>query len=207
MGPPGSGKGTQANLLQEKFKIPKISTGDILRAAVTDDTDLGKDAKAFMNKGQLVPDGVVIGLIQERIKEADCADGYILDGFPRTIVQAEKLEETLVEGQSIDAVVDLVVDPDELLVRLIGRSTCRDCGSMFHQTTHPPKKEGVCDGCGGELYQRPDDNEETIRQRLKVYTSETEPLREYYQKQGKLKSAPGRGSVEEIFTRVCKLVA
>lgn len=146
LGPPGSGKGTQANLLQDKFNIPKISTGDILRAAVKDNTDLGKQAKRFMEQGELVPDEIVIGLIKERIVAPDCEAGYILDGFPRTILQAEKLEETLAAmDQEIDSVVDLEVDPEELLVRLIGRSTCKNCGVMFHQTSHPPKVAGVCD--------------------------------------------------------------
>ncbi len=207
LGPPGSGKGTQANLLQEKFNIPKISTGDILRAAVKDNTDLGKQAKRFMDKGELVPDEIVIGLIKERIVEPDCEAGYILDGFPRTILQAEKLEETLAAmDQEIDSVVNLEVDPEELLVRLIGRSTCKNCGAMFHQTSHPPKVAGVCDECGGELYQRPDDNEETIVKRLEVYNKETAPLKDFYREQGKLKSVQGRGGMEDIFSKLCDLV-
>ncbi len=207
LGPPGSGKGTQANLLQDKFNIPKISTGDILRAAVKDNTDLGKQAKRFMEKGELVPDEIVIGLIKERIVEPDCEAGYILDGFPRTILQAEKLEETLAAmDQEIDSVVDLEVDPEELLVRLIGRSTCKNCGAMFHQTSHPPKVAGVCDECGGELYQRPDDNEETIVKRLEVYNKETAPLKDFYREQGKLKSVQGRGGMEDIFSKLCDLV-
>lgn len=207
LGPPGSGKGTQANLLQEKFGIPKISTGDILRAAVKDNTALGKQAKSFMDKGELVPDEVVIGLIKERIVEPDCEAGYILDGFPRTIVQAEKLEETLAAmGQEIDSVLDLEVDREELLVRLTGRRTCKNCGAMFHQTTHPPKVEGVCDECGGELYQRPDDNEETIVKRQEVYNRETAPLKEFYRRQGKLKTIQGQGGMDEIFSQLCKMV-
>ncbi len=207
LGPPGSGKGTQANLLQDKFNIPKISTGDILRAAVKDNTDLGKQAKRFMDKGELVPDEIVIGLIKERIVEPDCEAGYILDGVPRTILQAEKLEETLAAmDQEIDSVVDLEVDPEELLVRLIGRSTCKNCGAMFHQTSHPPKVAGVCDECGGELYQRPDDNEETIVKRLEVYNKETAPLKDFYREQGKLKSVQGRGGMEDIFSKLCDLV-
>ena len=207
LGPPGSGKGTQAKMLQEKFNIPKISTGDILRAAVEDNTDLGKQAKSFMDKGELVPDEIVIGLIKERIVEPDCEAGYILDGFPRTIVQAEKLGETLVAmDREIDLVVDLEVDPEELLVRLAGRSTCKNCGAMFHQTSHPPKAEGVCDECGGNLYQRNDDNEETIVKRLEVYNKETAPLKDFYREQGKLKSIQGRGGMEDIFSRLCDLV-
>lgn len=208
LGPPGSGKGTQANLLQDKFNIPKISTGDILRAAVEDDTELGKRAKKFMDKGELVPDEVVIGLIKERIVEPDCEAGFILDGFPRTIVQAEKLGETLeAMGQDIDSVLDLEVDRGELLVRLTGRRTCKNCGAMFHRTSHPPKVEEICDECGGELYQRPDDNEETIVKRLEVYSKETAPLKEFYQKQGKLKTIQGRGGMDAIFSQLCKMVS
>ena len=207
LGAPGSGKGTQANLLQDKFNIPKISTGDILRAAVKDDTELGKKAKSFMDKGELVPDEVVIGLIKERIVEPDCEAGFILDGFPRTIVQAEKLGETLAAmDQDIDSVLDLEVDREELLVRLTGRRTCRNCGAMFHQISHPPKVEEVCDECGGELYQRPDDNEETIVRRQEVYSNETAPLKEYYLKQGKLKTIQGCGGMDEIFSKLCKMV-
>lgn len=208
LGPPGSGKGTQAKLLQGKFKIPKISTGDILRAAVQDNTELGKEAKSFMEKGELVPDEVVIGLIKERIAEPDCESGFILDGFPRTIIQAEKLEETLgAMGQGIDSVVDLEVAREELLVRLAGRSTCKSCGAMFHQTSHPPKADGICDECGGELYQRPDDKEDTIVKRQEIYGRQTAPLKEYYQKQGKLKTIQGHGGMDEIFSRLCEMVA
>ena len=208
LGPPGSGKGTQASLLQEKFNIPKISTGDILRAAVKDQTALGEKAKVFMDQGELVPDEIVIGLIKERINEADCGDGFILDGLPRTIVQAEKLDETLgVLGQELDTVVDLEVDREELLVRLAGRSTCKNCGAMYHRTARPPEAPGVCDECGGALCRRPDDNEATIVKRLQVYDKETAPLKEFYRKQGKLKSLKGWGSVEEIFSRVCEMVS
>jgi adenylate kinase len=207
LGPPGSGKGTQASLLQEKFSIPKISTGDILRAAVDKGTELGEQAKNFMDKGDLVPDEVVISLIKARIVEPDSWAGYILDGFPRTIVQAEKLGETLAAmGQDIDSVVDLEVDRDELLVRLTGRRTCRNCGTMFHQTSLPPKVENVCDECGGELYQRPDDNKETIVKRLEVYDKATVPLKEFYREKGKLKTIQGRGGMDEIFSKLCNVV-
>ena len=208
LGPPGSGKGTQANLLQDKFKIPKISTGDILRAAVEDGTELGNQARKFMDKGELVPDEVVISLIKERIVEPDCESGFILDGFPRTIVQAEKLGETLeAMGQDIDSVLDLEVDRDELLVRLTGRRTCKSCGAMFHRTSHPPKVEEICDECGGELYQRPDDNKETIVKRLKIYEKETAPLKEFYKKRGKLKTIQGYGGMDKIFSELCKMVS
>ncbi len=208
LGPPGAGKGTQAKMLAEKFGIPQISTGDILRKAVSNDTELGKQARAAMDDGQLVPDEIVIGLIKEKIREGDCSRGFILDGFPRTIVQAEKLSETLEEmNLSIDTVIDFEVNPQELLERLTGRRSCSNCGAMFHDETRQPKKAGICDDCGHELYQRPDDNRETIIKRLDVYEKETAPLKEFYRKRGNLKSIEGRGSVEEIFSQVCSLVS
>ncbi len=208
LGPPGAGKGTQAKMLTEKFGVPQISTGDILRKAASNDTELGKQAKAVMDDGQLVPDEIVIGLIKQRIRDEDCAQGFILDGFPRTIVQAEKLSETLEEmNLSIDTVIDFEINPQELLERLTGRRSCSNCGAMFHDETRQPKKTGICDGCGHELYQRPDDNRETIIKRLEVYEKETAPLKEFYRKRGNLKSIEGRGSVEDIFSQVCSLVS
>ena len=208
LGPPGAGKGTQAKMLSEKFRRPQISTGNILRKSVQEGTELGNRAKIFMNAGKLVPDDVVIGLIKERIVDEDCRDGFILDGFPRTMIQAEKLTETL-EGMnlSIDAVVDLEVDTKELVNRLTGRSTCSGCGAMFHKISCPPLKRGICDSCGGTLYQREDDKEETIMKRLEVYKNETAPLKGYYRKQGNLETAQGYGTVEEIFSRVCAMVS
>jgi adenylate kinase len=207
LGPPGAGKGTQAKMLKEKFHIPQISTGDILRQAVKDNNELGIKASSFMDVGQLVPDDVVIGLIKERIKQADCEAGFILDGFPRTIVQAEKLSETLTEmGLVIDRVVDLEVNAEEVISRLSGRSTCPDCGGMFHEKSCPPKVSGICDGCGGVLAQRQDDNAETILKRLEVYQESTAPLKQFYKKQGNLKAVTARGSVEEIFSRVLEMV-
>lgn len=208
LGAPGAGKGTQGKKLQQKFNIPQISTGDILREAVKNGTALGIEAKGFMDAGQLVPDQVVIGLIKERIRESDCQKGYILDGFPRNLVQAEKLSETLKDmGQGIDSVIEIEVDPNEIVERLTGRATCGGCGAMYHRTMHPPKQEGVCDGCGQALYQRDDDNEETIRKRLKVYENETAPLKGFYAEEGNLKTTPGHGTVDEIFSRVCALVS
>ncbi|HAX46507.1 MAG: adenylate kinase [Nitrospinaceae bacterium] len=208
LGPPGAGKGTQAKMLMEKFQIPQVSTGDILRKAVQEGAELGKQAKICMDAGKLVQDDIVIGLIKERIVEADCKGGFILDGFPRTIIQAEKLTETLKEmSLSMDAVVDFEVDNEELVNRLTGRGTCADCGAMFHKTSRPPAKSGICDGCGGALYQREDDKEETIKKRLEVYQDETAPLKEFYRKQGNLKTAQGYGTVEEIFSRVCAMVS
>lgn len=207
LGPPGAGKGTQAKMLKDKFQIPQISTGDILRQAVKDNTEPGARAKTVMDAGQLVPDDVVVGLIKERIRQEDCNAGFILDGFPRNIVQAEKLSETLIDmSLKIDHVIDLEVDEGEVVERLTGRSTCSDCGAMFHQISCPPKVSGVCDGCGGKLAQRPDDNRETIQERLKVYLGSTAPLKEFYTKQGNLKTVEAKGSVEVIFSRVCEMI-
>ena len=207
LGPPGAGKGTQAKMLKEKFRIPQISTGDILRHAVKDNTKLGALAKTAMDAGQLVPDEIVIGLIKERIRQEDCKTGFILDGFPRNITQAEKLSETLQEMNfAIDHVIDLVVDEGEVVARLTGRSTCSECGAMFHQVSRPPKVAGVCDDCGGRLAQRLDDKRETIEERLKVYLESTAPLKEFYAKQGRLGIIKAKGSVEEIFSRVCEMV-
>jgi adenylate kinase len=207
LGPPGAGKGTQAKMLKEKFKIPQISTGDILRQAVKENTQLGSRAKIVMDAGQLVPDDVVIDLIKERIRQADCKAGFILDGFPRNITQAEKLSETLVEMDlEIDKVIDLEVNAEEVVNRLTGRNTCPECGAMFHYLSRPPKIFGVCDSCEGILEQRPDDNRETINKRLKVYMESTAPLKEFYQKRGKLKMVEAKGSVEEIFSNVCEMI-
>ena len=207
LGPPGAGKGTQAKMLKEKFQIPQISTGDILRQAVKDNTELGAQAKTVMDAGQLVPDDVVISLIKDRIRQGDCKTGFILDGFPRNIAQAEKLSETLADMRVVnDNIIDLEVDEKEVVERLSGRSTCLDCGAMFHQISCPPKVLGVCDGCGGKLAQRPDDNRETIRERLKVYLGSTAPLKEFYMKQGNLKTVEAKGSVEDIFFRLCEMI-
>ena len=207
LGPPGAGKGTQAKMLKEKFRIPQISTGDILRQAVKNNTGLGVRAKTFMDAGQLVPNDLVISLIKERICQADCKIGFILDGFPRNIAQAEKLTETLVEMRLvINNVIDLEVDSEEVVERLTGRSTCSDCGDMFHEVSRPPKTKGSCDSCGGKLEQRPDDNSETIQERLKVYEKSTAPLKEFYKTQGNLKTIEAKGSVEEIFSNVCRMI-
>ena len=207
LGPPGAGKGTQAKMLKEKFQVPQISTGDILRQAVKDNTELGARAKTVMDSGQLVPDNIVMGLIKERIRQEDCKSGFILDGFPRNITQAEKLSETLQNmNLAIDNVIDLEVDEGEVVGRLTGRSTCSECGAMFHQVSRPPKVNEVCDSCGGRLEQRLDDNKETIEERLKVYSESTTPLKEFYSKQGSLKTVEAKGSIEEIFSRVCEMI-
>ena len=207
LGPPGVGKGTQAKLLIEKFGIPQISTGDILRAAVKDLTPMGIKAKGFMDSGALVPDAVVIGIVEERLAQDDCLKGFILDGFPRTVPQADALAQVLTGlGRSIDHVISLSVDKGELLKRLTGRRACAKCGAGYHVEYAPSKVEGVCDACGGELFQREDDKEETILRRLAVYEEQTAPLIAYYQAAGLLRSVDGLGTVEgiqaEIVTRI-----
>lgn len=203
LGAPGAGKGTQAKMLIAKLGIPQISTGDILRAAVKEGTPLGLEAKGHMDRGGLVPDSVVIGIIRERIQEDDCRQGYILDGFPRTIGQAEALDAMLADMDSaIDAVVSLKADEEELVRRLTGRRTCRKCGFGYHVVFKPSSREGVCDECGGELYQRDDDKEEPIRQRLAVYREQTSPLIDYYGSKGALKEVDGLGDIGEIQGRI-----
>ncbi|UCG13023.1 MAG: adenylate kinase [Deltaproteobacteria bacterium] len=208
LGPPGAGKGTQAKMLVETYQIPQISTGDILRAAVKDGTTLGKEARSYMDKGQLVPDSVVIGIVEERLQQPDCKTGYMLDGFPRTVPQAEALDGMLQNlGSEIDHVVSIEVDNEELVKRLTGRRTCRECGAGFHVMFDPPKQEGVCDKCGGELYQRDDDNVETVTSRLQVYESQTMPLIDYYKTQGKVRPIEGVGEIKEVFNRVTQVLS
>lgn len=207
LGPPGAGKGTQAQLIVDRYHIPQISTGDILRAAVKGKTPLGVKAKGFMDQGKLVPDELVIGIIEERLKAADCHPGFILDGFPRTIAQAEALQPILSKmGRSIDHVVNIEVGDEELVRRLTGRRTCKNCGAMFHIVFHAPKREGICDRCGGTLYQREDDKEETIRTRLKEYQKQTSPLIQYYQQKKTLRSIQGVGGQEQIFEQIIRLL-
>jgi len=205
LGPPGAGKGTQAQKIVDRYHIPQISTGDILRAAVKGKTLLGAKAKEFMDQGKLVPDDLVIGIIEERLKASDCRPGFILDGFPRTIAQGEALQPILAKmGKSIDHVINIEVEDEELVRRLTGRRTCKNCGAMFHLIFYPPQKEGLCDRCGGPLYQRDDDKEETIRTRLKEYQRQTAPLIEYYQGKKKLRSIPGTGEQDQIFERIAR---
>jgi len=208
LGPPGAGKGTQAKMMIEKWRIPQVSTGDILRTAVREGTQLGLEAKSFMDKGGLVPDSVVIGIIEERIKEPDAAGGFILDGFPRTIAQAEALEKILADnGRKIDHVISIEVDDEELVKRLTGRRMCRSCGESFHMVFNRPSVENVCDACGGELYQRDDDKEDTIRLRLEVYHEQTSPLIEYYRERGGLREVDGAGSISDIFDQIAANLA
>ncbi len=203
LGPPGAGKGTQAKLLMSRLGVPQVSTGDMLRQSVADGTDLGRKAKSFMDRGALVPDEVVIGIIEERLRQPDCKGGYILDGFPRTLAQAEALSKALMSlSASLDRVLSVEVPEDDLVKRLAGRRVCRGCGSMFHVDTHPPRRIEVCDKCGDALYQRDDDKEETIRHRLRVYLEQTEPLIAYYEKRGLLTQIDGRGTIEEISQRI-----
>lgn len=203
LGAPGAGKGTQAKLLQEKLKIPQISTGDMLRAAKQAKTALGLEAESYMNAGKLVPDEVVIGLIRERLKSPDTTSGFILDGFPRTVAQAEALGQVLGElGRKLDAVLNLEVPEQELVERLTGRRTCPNCGAGYHLKFSPPKSDEICDRCGTALIQREDDRENTIRHRLKVYNEQTAPLVKYYEKSGQLKPSAGIGSTDEVFQRL-----
>ncbi|HDH53523.1 MAG TPA: adenylate kinase [Nitrospirae bacterium] len=207
LGAPGAGKGTQAKKLIDKFGIPQISTGDILRKAVADGTPLGKEAKIIMDKGELVPDSVVIGLVKERLAQDDCKNGYILDGFPRNTAQAEELDKVLSEMNApLDVALSVDVDKNDLMKRLTGRRTCKGCQQMFNIHFSPPKKDGVCDKCGGELYQRDDDKEETIKNRLDVYEKSTAPLIDYYSNKGILKSVEGVGSIDDIFNKICSIL-
>ena len=208
LGAPGAGKGTQSKRLVDAYGIPQVSTGDMLREAVKNKTQLGLEAKSFMDKGELVPDSVVIGIIEERLKESDCKKGFILDGFPRTVVQADALKITLEGlGRNIEHVINLKVDNGELMARLTGRRLCKTCGAGFHVKFAPPRAEGVCDSCGGELYQRDDDREETIRERLRVYDNQTASLIDYYSKEGALSTVEGTGTEEAIFHRVSKIIS
>ncbi|HOX45152.1 MAG TPA: adenylate kinase [Myxococcota bacterium] len=203
LGPPGAGKGTQAQRLIEKLGVPQISTGDLLRAAVREGTALGKEAKAFMDRGELVPDRVVIGMVEERLARPDCQRGYVLDGFPRAVSQAEALDGMLARGnQGIDHVVSIEVAEEELIGRLTGRLSCPSCGAMFHKQSSPPKKAGSCDRCGAGLVQRADDNEATIRSRMVAYRKQTEPLKDYYGKRGTLRGIDGLGSPDDITRRI-----
>ncbi len=203
LGAPGSGKGTQGKKLAEKYGIPQISTGDLLRAAVAAGTPLGRQARAAMEAGQLVSDEIVMGLIRERLGEPDTEPGFILDGFPRNLTQAEALDAMLAEiDKPLQVALHIDVDFDTLMQRLTGRRTCESCGQMYNIYTSPPKIEGVCDKCGGRLIQRADDNEDTIRKRLEVYRSQTMPLIEYYREQGKLRTVKGDGGIDDIFTKI-----
>ena len=201
MGPPGAGKGTQAANLVKKYKIPHISTGDMFRAAVKEGTELGKKAKACMDAGKLVPDDITIGIVRERLAKPDCAKGFILDGFPRTVEQAQALDEILDSlSVRLTRVVDISVPKEALIERAVGRRVCRKCGTAFHVKFHPTKKDGICDECGGETYQRADDSEETMQSRLSVYDEQTKPLIGYYRKTGVYRAIDGSQSMDKVFS-------
>ena len=203
MGPPGAGKGTQAEKLIREYGIPQISTGDMFRAAVKSGTALGKEAKSYMDKGALVPDSVTVGIVKERLAQDDCKKGWILDGFPRTTAQASALDAILHDlGIQLTAVLDFNVNRDDLVKRVSGRLVCRQCGASFHKEFRPPKQEGVCDNCGGELYQRADDNEVTVRERLAVYDTSTKPLIDYYKVSGRYYEINGDQSMDKVFADV-----
>lgn len=207
MGLPGAGKGTQAEKIVEKYHIPHISTGDMFRAAIKDGTELGLKAKSFIDKGELVPDEVTIGIVRERLSKPDCQKGFLLDGFPRTVAQAEALENMLSElERPIDYVINVDVDKDILLERLTGRRICTECGATYHLVFNPPSNEGVCDRCGGELYQRADDNEETVQNRLEVNLKQTQPLLSFYEDKGYLRNINGQQDIDKVFADIEELL-
>ncbi|MEU5793766.1 adenylate kinase [Streptomyces lavendulae] len=203
VGPPGAGKGTQAVRLAEKLAVPHISTGDLFRANISRQTELGKLAKSYMDAGNLVPDEVTIAMAKDRMEQPDAVNGFLLDGFPRNVAQAEALDELLrTERMTLDAVLDLEAPEDEVVKRIAGRRICRkDSAHVFHVAYNAPRQEGVCDVCGGELYQRPDDSEETVRTRLEVYHTQTEPIIDYYKSQGLVRTISAMGPVDEVTER------
>ncbi|MFX4260665.1 adenylate kinase [Pelotomaculum propionicicum] len=208
MGPPGAGKGTQAETLVKKLGITHISTGDMFRSAIQAGTEMGLKAKEYMDKGELVPDFVVVGMVKERLSQPDCARGFLLDGFPRNVVQAEELDETLKSiGSSLDGVINIVVPREKLIKRVTGRRICRSCGASYHTLFKKPRVDDICDNCGGELYQRTDDNETAVKNRLYVYEASTTPLIDYYSKRGLLRNINGDQDIdkvmEDIFKNIC----
>ena len=205
LGPPGAGKGTQAVKIVEKYGVPHISTGDIFRENIKKGTELGKKAQEYMNRGELVPDDLVSEIATTRLLEDDCKNGFLLDGFPRTVYQAEKLDEFLAaHGSKIDKVLDIAVEKEELITRLTGRRVCKACGASYHVVNIPPKTEGVCDICGGELVQRADDNIETVTNRIDVYEAQTKPLVDYYEKAGNIAHIDGRSGLDNVFADIVK---
>lgn len=207
LGPPGAGKGTQAELMSREFGIPKISTGDILREAVRNETDLGIRAKGYMDKGELVPDELILDLIEERISSGDAEEGFLLDGFPRTVAQAEGLEKMLeARGVFLDSVVSLDVSDATVVDRLSQRYVCGSCGRVYNLVSQAPAEQGACDDCGGRLEQRTDDEPETVVERLRVYDEQTQPLRGFYQSRSLLSSVDGNGSTEEVYARIRKAI-
>ncbi|MCH1576896.1 adenylate kinase [Staphylococcus epidermidis] len=207
MGLPGAGKGTQASEIVKKFPIPHISTGDMFRKAIKDETDLGKEAKSYMDRGELVPDEVTVGIVKERISEDDAKKGFLLDGFPRTIDQAESLNQIMSElDREIDAVINIEVPEEELMNRLTGRRICEKCGTTYHLVFNPPKVDGICDIDGGKLYQREDDNPETVSNRLSVNVKQSKPILEYYKNKGVLKNIDGSKDIDEVTNDVIDIL-
>lgn len=203
LGPPGAGKGTQAAGIVEKYKIPHISTGDIFRKNIKEGTELGKKAKGYMDKGLLVPDELVVEIVKDRLTEDDCVEGFLLDGFPRTVSQADSLNSEL-ESMNIklDKVINIDVSKEELIERAVGRRICKECGATYHIKFNPTKESGVCDACGGELYQRDDDNEETVTKRIEVYIDQTQPLIDYYKEKSILADIDGKQSIDKVFSDI-----
>jgi adenylate kinase len=200
LGPPGAGKGTQAEQIVREFKIPHISTGDMFRKNIKENTDLGLRAKAFMDKGELVPDSLVVEIVQDRLNQEDCKIGFLLDGFPRTEFQAEELDRVMSDlGVELNAVVNIKVNPNLLVARAVGRRICRNCGATYHIINNPTRDEGICDKCGGEIYQRNDDVEATVENRINIYMNETAPLISYYTSKGKLINIEGEQSITAVF--------
>ena len=207
MGLPGAGKGTQASEIVKKFPIPHISTGDMFRKAIKDETDLGKEAKSYMDRGELVPDEVTVGIVKERISEDDAKKGFLLDGFPRSIDQAESLSQIMSElDREIDAVINIEVPEEELMNRLTGRRICEKCGTTYHLVFNPPKVDGICDIDGGKLYQREDDNPETVSNRLSVNVKQSKPILEYYNNKGVLKNIDGSKDIDEVTNDVIDIL-
>ena len=207
LGAPGAGKGTQAKMIAEKYGLPHISTGDIFRANIKNGTELGKEAKEYMDKGLLVPDELTVRLLLDRVAKDDCQNGYVLDGFPRTIPQAEVLDEELSKlGEKVDYAVNVDVPDENIVNRMSGRRACLSCGATYHVVSIPPKKEGICDVCGSELVLRDDDKPETVQKRLKVYHEQTQPLIDFYEKKGVLRSVDGTLPMEEVFTAITEIL-
>ena len=203
MGPPGAGKGTQAEELVKKLQITHISTGDMFRNAISEGTEMGKKAKEYMDKGELVPDSVVVGMVKERLSRSDCDRGFLLDGFPRNVVQAEALDEKLNDlRRSLDGVVNIVVPREKIIERLTGRRICRSCGASYHVVFKKPRVDGICDSCGGEIYQRSDDNEAAVNNRLYIYDASTEPLIDYYAKKNLLKNINGDQEIKKVMNDI-----
>lgn len=205
LGPPGAGKGTQAVKIVEKYNIPHISTGDIFRENIKNQTELGKRAKAYMDRGELVPDELVVEIATDRLTKDDCKNGFLLDGFPRTIFQAEKLDEFLTQrGEKLDKVINIDVEKDALVKRITGRRVCKSCGASYHVVNIPPKKDDICDLCSGELIQRADDTEETVLNRIDVYNKQTKPLVDYYDKAGVIINIDGNKDLDDVLADIIK---